>query len=149
MNEQELAQIEERAAKATPGPWEMEIDWRYEYYSTFSWACGPETTAQDDDENQASSDADFIAHAREDIPALIAEVRRLTAENARLTDALALYQANERKAIEALEEITVDILGMSGSATQPKDNAGKDALRAYYAKIHIAKEALNGKAGTS
>ena len=36
------------------------------------------------------NDADFIAHARTDIPLLLAEVERLTAENAKLKKALEL-----------------------------------------------------------
>jgi hypothetical protein len=35
------------------------------------------------------TDADFIAHAREDVPALVAEVRRLKAEEQRLKEGLA------------------------------------------------------------
>ncbi len=85
MNEQELNEIEERAAKATPGPW-------------FHNKSGSIIYPVQGDTNghqliQASNsyydpgwsiDADFIANARTDVPDLLAEVERLTAENARL-----------------------------------------------------------------
>ncbi len=45
----------------------------------------------------------YLALERHDNSRLYIEKDRLTAENARLTECLALYQANERKAIETLE----------------------------------------------
>jgi hypothetical protein len=52
MDDKQLTEIEARVSAATPGPW---------------------TTYDDDSE----ADAEFIAHAREDIPALLAEVKQL------------------------------------------------------------------------
>ena len=55
MTEEQLKEIEGRANAATPGPW------------TLSWSS-----------TQCShEDSKLIAHAREDIPNLIAEIRRL------------------------------------------------------------------------
>lgn len=84
MTEDELKAIEARANAARPGPWKKlaaETDtWLFvdgpvgNITSREYWHCEKEkqpTRAQDE------SDFDFIAHAREDIPALIAEVRRL------------------------------------------------------------------------
>ena len=86
---EELAEIRARAEAATPGPWtvdegpaladpllEGEGDWyrQIEGWTNtgWEWLClSPE-------------DAAFIAHAREDIPALVAEVERLQAELARV-----------------------------------------------------------------
>lgn len=90
MTESKLKAIEERAEKATPAPWQhgfddgsgrvtKDADWPQGAYivrgddtivtgGNFEGiACGVEELA----------DADFIAHARQDVPALIAEVRRL------------------------------------------------------------------------
>jgi len=92
-----LAEIEERAKKATIGPWdvsdtsELRVTWRPDHDHEFQdknapichmrWVSGMGFTL-------VNEDADFIAHSREDIPALIAEVHRLEAENGKLTDAI-------------------------------------------------------------
>ncbi len=77
MNEEQLQAIEERANKATPGPWHC-------YYSLSVGATvqqGPGKPwifrAQ---EGATRADLDFVAAAREDVPALIAEVRSLRAK---------------------------------------------------------------------
>lgn len=97
MTSKKLAEIERRTAMATPGPWAHEIsaewggtgliwqhrsDWeegmytsprlktiaRCEYVHT-GWNARPL--------EQTDADAEFIAHARTDIPALINEIDRL------------------------------------------------------------------------
>lgn len=70
-----LSEIERRCAAATPGPWK-------------SYAEGRDHTAGDsfimtggDDiylTGATLADQDFIAHARQDIPALIREIRALS-----------------------------------------------------------------------
>jgi len=84
MTPEELAAIRARAEAATPGPWRgvpgryiLPDDWNHRY------------TAHQVIEGciynpNAENDHAFIAHAREDIPALVAEVERLQAELARL-----------------------------------------------------------------
>ena len=57
MAEKELQEIKERCEKASPGPWKV-LNMLY---------------------NSVDEDAEFIAHAREDIPKLIAEIERLQA----------------------------------------------------------------------
>lgn len=114
MTEEQLLAIKERAEAATPGPWvferpygmvllnytpkepricessylgslanrlvcDMRSDWRYTY--------------KDKDEPRAN--AVFIAHAREDVPALLAEVDRLRAREEWLARELAV-QGNAR-----------------------------------------------------
>ena len=88
MTEQELQAIEERANKATNAPWIVEAG----EYSGRNWLIGGSAvdgktyfvTTQNvhasELEGDASTDADFIAHARADVPALIAEVRSLRAK---------------------------------------------------------------------
>ena len=95
MNEQELQAIEERANKASTAPWIVEAgpysgrDWMIGSIAMFLGAscwddkCYTVTTNQvhaSELEGDAKTDADFIAHAREDVPALIAEVRELRAK---------------------------------------------------------------------
>lgn len=89
----DLDAIEARVNAATEGPWVLTEDWAYiahgpdsvihGYYDGECPACGDEFT---DDASVALSaeDATFIAHARADVPALIAEVRRLRGANAEL-----------------------------------------------------------------
>lgn len=73
----DLDAIAARADTATPGPWtwlEGEIRGGYDTGIQRPWV------ADSDDD----SDGEFIAHARTDVPALLAEVRRLRAANAAL-----------------------------------------------------------------
>lgn len=97
MNEEELKAIEERANKATRGPWNFDLRvgcvgvYPGEQISCFSYAdtktfifyrhgiC--DDTGIWHVGEQDKHDALYIAHARTDIPRLIAEVRRLQEEN--------------------------------------------------------------------
>lgn len=101
MNEQELAAIEARANAATPGPWNWDVYqndnfdgknplelWAPHALSMSatqdaSISIGVTTQQEVDD-----ADVEFIAHARQDVPALIAEVRRLRMEVAILSPPL-------------------------------------------------------------
>lgn len=77
MTEQQLDEIEARTNAATPGPWQGRAelashivctapkDGTYSVLWNAEWA--------------TEADAAFTAHAREDVPALLAEVRRLRA----------------------------------------------------------------------
>ena len=67
MTLEELKAIEERAAKAAEGPWTWSKanDGRANVWAPDGVGLVPE------------DDADFIAHARTDVPALCAEIRRL------------------------------------------------------------------------
>lgn len=82
MKREELDEIRKRADKATPGPW---------YYTKWHVATEPditggyppnpasicETADGEYIENYNQADAEFIANARQDVPALLAEVERL------------------------------------------------------------------------
>jgi hypothetical protein len=86
-----LQEIKEREARATPGFWvnmgehnpdsvffgEIRCGGTQEQETFILIAVMPESDDRTDDFN-------FIAHAREDIPALVAEVERLQAENEQL-----------------------------------------------------------------
>jgi hypothetical protein len=82
-NKLDLTAIRKRAEAATEGPWEVNTaDSEFAIYF--------------DGDNMAMieygsiidgfSNAEFIAHARQDVPALIAEVERLRAENNRIKE---------------------------------------------------------------
>lgn len=103
MSPEDLAAIEARVKQATPGPWSRgDIDqdplrpnWRGDLidgdFETGRWpVCA---SAHSDEAIKAwdAGNAQFIAHARQDVPALVAEVRRLRAE-AELEDAIKAAQ---------------------------------------------------------
>lgn len=83
MSEDELATIEARANAASPEPWAMAVDddgclcvriGQSPGYTDVLYMGDLEVTLPTDHAN-----ADFIAAARADVPALVAEVRRLRA----------------------------------------------------------------------
>lgn len=81
MSDIDLDAIEARANAATDGPW-------WHYGDGFREIHGPQNDEEDGWAPQVAvagddgtlPDAEFIAHARTDIPALVAEVRRLRAQ---------------------------------------------------------------------
>ena len=76
MTEDDIAQIKARAQAATAGPWTSYIESR-DMYSGSDFI----QTAREDIylTGATTADYDFIAHARQDIPNLIAEIERLKA----------------------------------------------------------------------
>ena len=75
----DIKAIKERCDKATPGPWEWNDDDILCAPAPYYLAMKP---FYDDDTGEITicsfqDDRDFIAHAREDIPALIAEIESL------------------------------------------------------------------------
>ncbi|WP_313150744.1 hypothetical protein [Lysinibacillus capsici] len=69
INQEQLNAIKERVAKATPGPWEYDEDERGIWNKGGFNYLGTVTLLH--------NSAEFIAHAREDVPALVAEVEYL------------------------------------------------------------------------
>lgn len=88
MPELDLDAIEKRASAATEGPWLLGDGFSDESNDADDWAIRTPSgflCASPDDGVRGSHDfrdATFIVHAREDVPALVAEVRRLREENA-------------------------------------------------------------------
>jgi len=82
MPELDLLAIERRVLDATSGPWGIYLDPR-QVSTVYSVSSGPAAEGYnmpggdfDSGDGMIEEDATFIAHAREDVPALIAEVRR-------------------------------------------------------------------------
>lgn len=75
MDAKQLAEIKARAEKATPGEWKVS-----EAPQRTNVICGDDRKFLIIARWLDSFDAQFIAHARTDIPALVAEVERLTEE---------------------------------------------------------------------
>lgn len=78
MDEAKLQEIEARANAATPGPWYAGNG--HPYVTTERMGFGIVVARA-----LEGNDCTFIAHARTDVPVLIAEVRRLTAALATVT----------------------------------------------------------------
>ena len=76
-----LKEIEERAAKATPGPWKT-----YKYIGV--WPIKGPPPGDEGGNFERQEDAEFIAHARMDVPWLCEVVRHLIAENATMRELL-------------------------------------------------------------
>ena len=78
MTSLDLAAIRQRVEKATDGPWNTGFD--YEKNDPIVLAPGYiEHTIDYTLTEHGKADAEFIAHAREDIPALLDEIDRLNA----------------------------------------------------------------------
>jgi hypothetical protein len=73
MDEARLREIEAREAKATPGPWEATPE--HDNGTPHIW--GNHEAIMLERHGQGMVDAEFIACAREDVPDLVVEVRRL------------------------------------------------------------------------
>jgi hypothetical protein len=86
LTDQQLTDIDARAKGATPGPWctdSWEIYQGTEYEPGISQWIG-ETCRGTSSPEQDRADAEFVAHARTDVPALLAEIRDSRAENEKL-----------------------------------------------------------------
>ena len=86
MTDNEIKEIEDRCNHTTPGPWTSLIEGRdFESGSSFIMTGIPDGENIWSDKRgediyltgATTADQDFIAHARQDIPKLIAEIKRL------------------------------------------------------------------------
>lgn len=88
LDEDYLAAIEDRANRASNGPWELvekepetkPARWGHKYHINRAEFLDT-TLVEGDDPVQSWQDASFTAAAREDVPALVREIRRLQVEN--------------------------------------------------------------------
>lgn len=108
--------IRARAEAATPGPWEWNTE---RFKGGWSGITGKDNAeilfpnhCNDGDDGYAwfedfpnDADAAFIAHAREDIPALLAEVDRLTAENERIPRIMDIVEKYEKEVVPDYEKL--------------------------------------------
>jgi hypothetical protein len=83
MTDADLAEIERRCLAATPGPWRSLVEGR-DHTSGDSMvgvggARGEDMYVTIGGHPASAADQDFIAGARQDVPRLIAEIRRLRA----------------------------------------------------------------------
>lgn len=108
-----LDEIQERADKATEGPWEVE---KYYYASPFYERVRVTSATDDDDFNTANevlpADAEFIAHAREDVPKLAGVIRSVEAtmdalDVARAEGTIQTYGQIQRAVRDAIREALI------------------------------------------
>ncbi len=87
MTDEQLAAIEARANAATKGPWWVEREKDHQagekgyraWLIKYRWDDVPTWLAESSCHADSEANFDFLSRAREDIPALVAEVRRLRA----------------------------------------------------------------------
>ena len=95
MTDQELNEIEERANAATPKIWSYGSRRRFLFIESETYdiavMSGSDFGVHSQDFVQAMANAKFICKAREDIPALVAEVRQLRAERDVIIKELVCY----------------------------------------------------------
>lgn len=99
MNTQRLSEIKERAEKATVGPWRSEADEQGHFVTVFNYDHGEYFAVSD------KADAEFVAHARQDVPDLIAEVERLKGILSVCYDEYADLDSRYKKSQKRLKEV--------------------------------------------
>jgi hypothetical protein len=84
LTESELKNMKARCDAARPGPWRSYVEGRDHAGGSSFIMVGPEEARGDDIELLGATveDQDFIAHARQDLPRLIAEIERLWSQRA-------------------------------------------------------------------
>lgn len=95
MTDDELRAVRERAKAATPGPWAVSYDEDVDTFGVVAEDDGPGDVFIVEEMGQPGQhDAEFIAHARQDIPRLLDEI-------ANLRGAMTAQDDRESKAGEA------------------------------------------------
>ena len=79
VTDEELGAIKARLDAATAGPWRSMVEGRDHTSGSSFIMTGEGTTRRNDIELTGATvaDQDFIAHARQDVPRLVAEIERL------------------------------------------------------------------------
>ncbi|MCR8938734.1 hypothetical protein O0555_15480 [Brevibacillus laterosporus] len=117
MTREEIGAIRERAEKATEGPWRREFSYGINITSDECIVLDHEVGVI------RYPDAEFIVHAREDIPKLLAEIERLQTNWQRLKE----YVDDRRDVAFANHDVAERICaryfygGMSGALTNIRD----------------------------
>jgi hypothetical protein len=120
MNENELQEIKRRAEAATPGPWEPQEGTKYLAMGGMGLGQEKEYFVMRDGDDVAvccdcstpdgvasPENALFIANARQDVPALVAEVERLRAALEAICSVWALDQEGD------YEDLCINIYGIA------------------------------------
>lgn len=110
-----LEEIEQREAKATPGPWRLcgcgkcAQVWSLPVDVMVAVGLGAKdesyTCGEGADDEQVQSNADFIARSRSDIPWLVSQLRAALSENEEMRE-----ERNEARATAAAMETRVEVM---------------------------------------
>lgn len=100
----DLAEIKKRAEAVRSNNWWV----KYGYDESAEVNSGNGFAARNVCITQYTSDAEFIAHARQDVPALLAEVERLRADLAELICAVYEYEQDGTALMDLAERIDED-----------------------------------------
>jgi hypothetical protein len=139
LSEQQLAEIAARAEAATAGPWGSRRDLDGVYTVQARPRITPtEGNTSDGDvawlapagDEQTYANAWFIARARTDVPALLADNARLRARVAELETALATAKAEPERAMLAFAlDLAGVVIASRGSEFTDEDRAALESLR--------------------
>lgn len=134
MTNDQLAEIEVRANAATPGPWHLNSA-----DGCYTVCTGPEDDTDgpheciasifDTEDGSDFKNAVFCAHSRADVPALIAEVRRLRTEAARtVLDGLSVQAlVAENEALKTRNaELSIALDSFQSELFRTQDEAAKN-----------------------
>jgi hypothetical protein len=131
---QALREIEERAEKATPGPWKTHLvddtSVVTEDGADVCATCDSSQAEREDGYNveyeRMEADAAFIAHARTDIPALIAD-RKALVEVLRLVSSVVCLDTDEDNVGELARCLGIEDIGaVSGMCWQVRSALQED-----------------------
>lgn len=167
MKQEQLDAIKECVSKATPWPWEIAYNRENVVDIWFDGEDNGHAEIYDNSFGNAPYNAKFIANARQDIPALVAEVERLQNR----CELYELAKRNDKKTIEQIskfnEQLTTDLfkrMDHNGKLAKQNSDAVKEIeqLRKALEKImeveapimegwetpayKIARQALGGEA---
>lgn len=147
----DLDPITAREAAATPGPWRAEAHAGLGEHGILGPANLPIGALEFGDDDRADADREFVIAARQDVPALLAEVRRLRAERdqyvGRLDKALdrnRRLRAELAAARERIAELTMTPRERANLRVQALVNAGDYEGACAAAEAFEANQAAEG-----
>lgn len=114
----DLAPIKARAEAATPGPWKDDGE-----IIGPGFGIAQTWDKHEDDFANAEANSEFIAHARQDIPALVAEVERLRAV---ISDREAARDAMEDLSLKLREGLLRALRHIPKTSGEPSDEVIQD-----------------------
>lgn len=119
-----LAEIREREQAATPGPWTAHEEWPGSVFHGGDTNLLPiaRTTGR-----MAEANERFIAHAREDVPALLAELDRVRAERDAFADRVDTLTAVAKSNKRHVQEMHADLQEAKRERDELKKRASQTA----------------------
>lgn len=143
MTNEQLNEIKVRAGAATNGPWRVE---RSNCGSLHPKFITTDSIILDGFRPWSDADAEFIAHSRQDVPALVAEVERLRHRIEILETMISRVHDEWKFICETEDRLRIGICGLSKDEFRCFDpmTGIDDAMYRIEQKLS-AKEAIDGK----